>query len=143
MSEVVPQPALLKTENTTGYFGVHHNSFSRSKPYQAQVWRGGKDVHLGSFATAEEAALCVARSPEGRAAARLAAAAERPKGMLPATPSGASLKEEGTVPPLPPGTFVKVEGVVPPMPHDAFVKVEVIVKEEESSGGRPKRQRME
>ena len=26
-------------------------------------------VHLGNFATAEEAALCVARSPEGRAAA--------------------------------------------------------------------------
>ena len=25
--------------------------------------RGGKNVHLGSFATAEEAALCVARSP--------------------------------------------------------------------------------
>ena len=30
---------------------------------------GGKQVQLGSFATAEEAALCVARSPEGQAAA--------------------------------------------------------------------------
>ena len=29
---------------------------------------------LGSFATAEEAALCVARSPEGQAAAKKAAA---------------------------------------------------------------------
>eukprot|EP00964_Phaeocystis_antarctica_P007435 scaffold4029_cov62-Phaeocystis_antarctica.AAC.2 len=28
----------------------------------------GKKVSLGSFATAEEAALCVARSPEGQAA---------------------------------------------------------------------------
>ena len=55
--------------------------------------------------------------------------------------SGASLKEEGTVPPMPPGAFVKGEGVVPPMPPDAFVKVEVVVKEEEGSAGRPKRQR--
>jgi len=30
---------------------------------------------MGSFATTEEAALCIARSPEGRAAARRAAAA--------------------------------------------------------------------
>mgnify|MGYP004243679455 CR=1 FL=1 len=28
--------------------------------------RDGKLVHLGCFATAEEAALCVARSPEGQ-----------------------------------------------------------------------------
>ena len=33
--------------------------------YQARVNRGGKLVHLGMFATAEEAALCIARSPEG------------------------------------------------------------------------------
>ena len=38
----------------------------RSKPYEARVKHGGKLVHLGSFATAEEAALCVARSPYGR-----------------------------------------------------------------------------
>ena len=110
----------------------------RPKPYQAKVKRGGKDVHLGYFATAEEAALCVARSPEGRAAARRAAESQ---GALPAVPSGASLKKEGTVPPMPPGAFVKGESAVPPMPPDAFVKVEVVVKEEEGSGGRPKRQR--
>ena len=40
-----------------------------------EVSRGGKDQHLGYFATAEEAALCVARSPEGQAAAQRAAAA--------------------------------------------------------------------
>ena len=39
------------------------------KPYQAQVQRVGKTVGLGYFVTAEEAALCVARSPEGRAGA--------------------------------------------------------------------------
>ena len=37
--------------------------------------RDGKTVYLGSFATAEEAALCVARSLEARAAAQTAAAA--------------------------------------------------------------------
>ena len=68
-------------DNKTGYFGVKLVNSGQSKPYQARVRRGGKQVslgcrvHLGSFATAEEAALCVARSPEGQAAAGLAAAA--------------------------------------------------------------------
>jgi len=66
---------LLKADNTTGYFGVNLHNPGKPKPYQALVWRGDKDVHLGTFATAEEAALCVARSPAGRAAAKRAAAA--------------------------------------------------------------------
>jgi hypothetical protein len=127
-------------ENRTGYFGVYLNKPGKPKPYRAQVWRGGKTEYLAYFATAEEAALCVARTPEGRAAAGRAAA-EEGQGALPAVSSCASLKEEGTVPPMPPGAFVKGEGVVPPMPPDAFVKVEVVVKEEEVFGGRPKRQR--
>jgi len=132
---------LLAAKNTTGYFGVKLAKPGNSKPYQARVWRGGRMANLGSFATAEEAALCVARTPEGRAAAGRAAAAEG-QGALPAVPPGASLKEEGTVPPMPSGAFVKGEGVVPPMPPDAFVKFEVVVKEEEgSTDGRPKRQR--
>ena len=45
------------------------------------------------------------------------------------------------VPPMPPGSFVKEEGVVPSMPPDAFVKVEVVVKEEQRSDRRPKKQR--
>ena len=131
---------LLVSDNKAGYFGVKHQP-GKSKPYQARVHRGGKDVSLGYFATAEEAALCVARSPEGKAAAGRAAAAES-QGTLPAVPPGAVLKEEGTVPPMPPGAIVKEEGVVPPpMPPDAFVKVEVVVKEEEGSESRPKRQR--
>ena len=77
-------------------------------------------------ANAEEAALCVARSPEGQAAAQKAAAATRPL----------TSEEEGK------GSFVKEEGVVPPMPPDAYVKVEIVVKEEEGSGSRPKRQKM-
>ena len=65
---------LRVSENKTGYFGVSHLP-GRFKRYQARVKRGGKDVHLGSFATAEEAARCIARSPEGQAAAKKAAAA--------------------------------------------------------------------
>jgi len=139
---------LLAAGNKTGYFGVYHHP-GKPKPYQAQVKRGGKQVNLGSFATAEEAALCFARSPEGRAAAQKAAASE--EGNAPAMPPGAVLKEEGAVPPMPPGAFVKEEqvappmppgafvkeeGVVPPMPPDAIVKREhtVVVKEERSDG---------
>ena len=51
---------LLKAENKTGYFGVSQMP-GRPKPYQAQVPRGNKLVHLGCFATAEEAALCITR----------------------------------------------------------------------------------
>ena len=69
---------LLRADNKTGYFGVHHSHPGYPKPYQAQVWRGGKQVHLGYFATAEEAALCVARSPEGQVAAQRAAAVPVP-----------------------------------------------------------------
>ena len=63
---------LLVADNSTGYSCVYHHP-GQPKPFVAQVRRGGKGVHLGSFATAEEAALCVARTPEGQAAAERAA----------------------------------------------------------------------
>eukprot|EP00964_Phaeocystis_antarctica_P101061 scaffold66583_cov64-Phaeocystis_antarctica.AAC.3 len=66
---------LRVADNKTGYFGVCISKPGQPKPYQAQVWRGGKYAHLASFVTAEEAALCVARSPEGQAAAEKVAAA--------------------------------------------------------------------
>ena len=71
----------------TGYLGVRHEPKSKINPYRAQMRRSGKVVSLrcngqrvtlGFFATAEEAALCVARSPEGQAAAQWAAAAPVP-----------------------------------------------------------------
>ena len=65
---------LLEADNTAGYFGMGLNKPGQSNLYLARVYRGGKYVNLGSFATAEEAALCVARSPEGQAAAQRAAA---------------------------------------------------------------------
>ena len=70
--------ALLKAENNTGYKGVNINSSSKAKPYTAQVWRGEKNVSLGCFAAAEEAALRYARTPEGRAAVAAAAADQPP-----------------------------------------------------------------
>ena len=69
---------LVAAEGKTGYFGVYLANPGKPKPYMARVRRGGKEVSLGSFATAEEAALCVARSPEGQAAAERAAAAPVP-----------------------------------------------------------------
>jgi len=134
---------LRVADNKTGYFGVTHNpQASKPKPYQAHVRRGGTLVYLGSFATAEEAALCIARSPEGRAAAAKQAAPqlseEEGKGTVPLMPPGAIVKEED----VQAAAVVKEEGAVPPMPPDAFVvKTEVVVKEEGSSGSRPKRQR--
>eukprot|EP00964_Phaeocystis_antarctica_P049778 scaffold28833_cov54-Phaeocystis_antarctica.AAC.2 len=142
--------------NKAGYFGVCLNKSSKSKPFTAQVRRGGKQVHLGRFTTAEEAALCVARSPEGQAMAAAVSEEGQSKGAMPA---GAVLKEEGAVPPMPlgayvkdeevapppvpPGAYFKEEVVVPPMPPDAVVKreQEVVVKEEERSDDRPKRRR--
>ena len=146
---------LLKADNKAGYFGVHLHNPGQPKPYQARVTRDGKQVSLGYFATAAEAALCVARTPEGQATAQKAAASE--EGNTPAMPPGATLKEEGAVPPMPPGALVKEEQVaphmppgaffkeegVPPMPPDAVVKQEhaVVVKDEERSDGRAKRRR--
>ena len=69
---------LLVADNSSGYFGVHLHKPGQPKPYQARVRRGGKPVNLGNFANAEEAALCVARSPEGQAAAAERAAALPP-----------------------------------------------------------------
>ena len=70
---------LMKADNSnTGYKGVCFNNNCKAKPYQTKVQRGGKQVYLGYFATAEGAALCFARTPEGRAAALAAAAAPPP-----------------------------------------------------------------
>eukprot|EP00964_Phaeocystis_antarctica_P073831 scaffold45353_cov61-Phaeocystis_antarctica.AAC.7 len=105
----------------------------KRKPFKAAVWRGDLQVYLGCFATAEEAALCVARSPEGRAAAERAstapptASSEQGKSKAPAKPP---VKEGGSVPPMPLDVVVKEEdGTVPAMPSEARWS-DAIVKEE-------------
>ena len=60
---------LRTAANKTGFFGVSTNHPGQPKPFQGKVGRKGNVVSLGTFATAEEAALYIARSPEGRAAA--------------------------------------------------------------------------
>ena len=63
MAEAVYDSRAPKT--ATGLFGVALDRRRLQRPYVARVWRGGKLVRLGTFATAENAALAVARSPEG------------------------------------------------------------------------------
>ena len=68
---------LRRAPTKAGFFrvGINHRRAEPGRPkrpYHAKVLRGGEKVHLGIFATPEEAALCVARSPEGRAAAAAA-----------------------------------------------------------------------
>ena len=54
-------------DNATGYRCVYiDRNEALAKPFLAVVWRG-KRVHLGYFATAEEAALAYARTPEAQA----------------------------------------------------------------------------
>ena len=61
--------ALVPADNTTGFKGVSYNN-SYIKPYTAQIWQDGKDHSLGTFASAAETALAVARflGPAGAAA---------------------------------------------------------------------------
>ena len=72
---------LLRSESSrSGYKGVGFNS-GRPKPYHAQLRRAGKQVSLGAFSTAEEAALAYARTPEAQAALAAAAAPPAPPTM--------------------------------------------------------------
>jgi len=48
-----------KGHSRFGYLGVSYYNFNRkkSKPFRATIWVDGGNIHLGTFATAEEAAL--------------------------------------------------------------------------------------
>ena len=107
---------LLRSEggSSTGYKGVAIDSSRKGKPYLAQVRRGGKKVHLGCFATPEEAALCYARTPEAQAAGPQPTATSSKKRKV---------KSEEQPPDMPAGARVKLEEL-PPMPPDARVKFE-------------------
>ena len=56
-------------KNKSGYIFVYPNPGRARTRFKVQVNRGGKRVYLGSFNTAEEAALYIARSPEAKAEA--------------------------------------------------------------------------
>ena len=62
---------LREADNRTGYFGVYYSNMPQTtKPYEARVNRSGEldewglhnSSHLADFATAEEAALAIARN---------------------------------------------------------------------------------
>ena len=58
---------LATSSSNTGYKGVYYRPKERgSKKYKLSVRVGGKEVHLGWFATAEQAALFYARREAGR-----------------------------------------------------------------------------
>ena len=108
-------------------------------PYKAKVrfLLTSKTMWLGCFATAEEAALCVARTPEGQAAARRAAAAPPPTSeeaedvvvvVLEAVEAKEAEEEAEDV-------QMEVVDVV------AVMEPEVVVDEDRRSEGRPKRPR--
>ena len=52
---------LLRSDNSTGFKHVAKQSDTLRKPYVAQPSHGGRQEYQGMFATAEEAALAVAR----------------------------------------------------------------------------------
>ena len=70
---------LRSRKSLTGFANVFFNPYNESMPFFAQVRRGGSHsapvVSHGSFATAEAAALSVARTYEGRTAVLATAAA--------------------------------------------------------------------
>ena len=74
-----PGPPLVPASNATGFKGVSHRSGS-SRPFAAQIKQDGKDHSLGTFTSAAEAALAVARhlGPAGCAAALAMPAAPEP-----------------------------------------------------------------
>ena len=55
---------LVRAENATGFKNVFHQHNGTRKLFQAKLSHGGRINFLGNFATAEEAALAVARFRE-------------------------------------------------------------------------------
>ena len=60
---------LQPSSNATGYLGVYSDACSRhkAKPFKASFKEANKNVHLGSFVTAAEAALARARTLKAQA----------------------------------------------------------------------------
>ena len=60
---------LLRAESSnSGYKSVTFDRNKKTKPYQTYVRRGGENMGLGRFVTAEEAALAFARDSAAHAA---------------------------------------------------------------------------
>lgn len=73
---------VLTSNNKSGFYGVSPmtNAHKRNKPFQAQVRNRGRNLYIGVYKTAEQAALAVASHPIGSMATTLAAMKERQAG---------------------------------------------------------------
>ena len=60
-AEVVDGYTLLRSRNSTGYAGVYPNKGR----FLAKLWSGGKNINLGSYSTAVEAAVAYAKHVAG------------------------------------------------------------------------------
>ncbi|EOD22567.1 hypothetical protein EMIHUDRAFT_116662 [Emiliania huxleyi CCMP1516] len=81
---------LATSSSSSGYRGVYYRPKQRgSKKYKLEVTAGGKKVHLGLFATAEEAALFYARWEAGRDTSDLIAPPPPPPPPEPSSAAGA------------------------------------------------------
>ena len=87
---------LQRGDNKAGYKGVAYVS-GKARAYQAIVRRRGETVRLGRFFTPEEAALCRARTPEGKAALDKAEANEAKGAFLSAEEAEQQAAAEGLV----------------------------------------------
>ena len=87
---------LQKKADGAGYKCVKWRRDSASKQYEARVYRGGKQIHLGSFDTAEEAALAYARTAEAQAEvakAKIISGAPTTDSKLPSKPASLTVDE--------------------------------------------------
>jgi hypothetical protein len=90
---------------------VSHSPSSPSKPFKANLWHAGRTKSLGTFVTAEEAALAVARFLAPPAAEAAPAA---PPAAPPAPPAPAAAPPPTAADAAPPDTSgVEVTGQVP------------------------------
>ena len=108
---------LLRSESSnTGFMNVtfgHVSSDGRDCAYSARIRHGGKQVVLGVFDTAEEAALCVARA--------LAAMAASPEPLSPAAEEALQPAQAENLTAAATLVEAKTEEMVPALPEDAVV----------------------
>ena len=102
---------LQKADNTSGYANVRVQS-GNPKPYQVLVSRGGARVTLGSFATAEEAALCLARSQAAAKEAKEAKEEAEEAAEAQEAEEAEEVEEEAAAQRRKPGCFATAEEVV-------------------------------
>ncbi|EOD31984.1 hypothetical protein EMIHUDRAFT_98995 [Emiliania huxleyi CCMP1516] len=93
------------------FVGVYQNKKTYKLPFVARVQRSRKTINLGYFRSAEAAALCYARSPEGRAAAEAKRAEAQAPPPMTAPAALAAAAEEGLVLPASGSSGTRFQGV--------------------------------